>query len=179
MKNKMKNTYLILCLILISCASYKGKDKFKPQIKIIENSYKVEDRNPKSILFVFDVISCLGDFYMDLAKEIKERFKNSDTKVEFQFLINTTIGAEDIPKNKYSKNDFELVCFVEILNMKTWDNDLRNVKKGKQNYDLNFLFKKSKTEEKIGMIKLNVNSYYKIFTQNKNSSKLIRELIAD
>ncbi len=162
---------------MISCVSYK--QKFKPQVKIIENSYKAENRNPKSILFVFDVIYCLGDFYVDLAKNLKEKFKNSDTKVECSFLINTTIGVEDIPKNKYSKNDFELVCFVEISDTKTWDNDLRNIRKRKQNYDLNFLFKKSKAEQKIGMIKLNINSYYTIMTQNKNSSKLIRGLIAD
>tara|TARA_R110002126_G_scaffold290263_1_gene446854 strand:- start:3102 stop:3629 length:528 start_codon:yes stop_codon:yes gene_type:complete len=175
----MKKGILIILFSIISInfSQSQNKIKFKPGIELIENNFKTEYKNPESILFVFNVVGCEANYYMNLAKNLKKRFKKSNTKVKFNFEINTTLEIEQIPKKKYSENDFELTCFISTSNMNSWDNHL--IEKRKQNYDLNLIFEKISTKENTGKITLNINSYYTIITQNKNSSKLICELITE
>ncbi|WNW02743.1 hypothetical protein RRF68_04860 [Tenacibaculum sp. HL-MS23] len=175
----MKKGILIFLFSIISINFSLGQNKikFKPGVQIIENSFKTEYKNPESILFVFNIVGCQANFYMNLAKNLKKRFKRTNTKVKFNFNINTKLEIEQIPKKKHSEKSFELICFVSTSNMNSWDNHL--IEKRKQNYNLNLLFEKIKTKEKTETIKLNINSYYTIITQNKNSGKLICKLITE
>ena len=170
----------ILVLIVLNIISFnfslgQSNIKFKPGVKLIENYYKDEFKDPKSVLFSFDIVGCQANYYTNLAKSLKKYFKKTNTKVEFNFNIKTNIETEQIPRKKYLKSNFELICFVSTSNMKSWDKEL--IKRRKQNYDLDLIFEKAETKENVGKLKLNINSYYTIATQNKNSSKLICKLI--
>ena len=175
----MKKEILVflICMVSINLIQSQNKVNFKPEIKLLKNTFKAENKNPESVLFIFNVVNCEANYYINLAKNIKKRFKKSNTKVKFNFEINTKLEIEQIPEKKYSKNNFQLICYISTSNLKSWDNHL--TEKSKQNYDLNLRFEKNKSKEKEEKIELNINSYHTIITQNKNASKLIFKLLTE
>jgi hypothetical protein len=160
-----------------NCLDTGKKQKFKPGARITENKIPKEIKNSKSILFVFKNGGCGPYFYLDLEKYIKREFKKSDTKVEFIFASHYLAHGVKVPTTIDTSNKPELICEIIEENFKGWDNDL--YKKRKQNYDLVLTIKQSTSDTIKGLAKINVNSYWTIATQNKNTSKLIYELFND
>lgn len=84
---------------------------------------------------------------------------------------------ESIPSKEYDKYDYNLLCLTNLSEFNNWDNHL--IEKRKQNYKLNITIISNESNEIIESAKINVNSYYTITTQNKNSSEFIFELITN
>ena len=174
----MKRFSLIVLAIIFSLNAYCQKsEKFKTGVGITENNFSEEIKESGSILFIFEVNGCEANFYNDLTKHIKKRFRKSKKKVAFNYNINTIVETEKIPKKRKSLKDFELICRISVDNFKGWDNHLHE--KRKQNYDLVFTLEKNESDLTQGVATINVNSYWTIVTQNRNTSKLIYELFND
>ena len=77
--------------------------EFKPGVKLTENLITNDIKNPKSILFVFDVVGCEANFYNDLTDQLEKRFKKSDTEIGFNYDIYTNVEIEKIPKKVFPK----------------------------------------------------------------------------
>ncbi len=150
------------------------EEKFKTGVRLIEKKSVGNIKEYESILFVLEINGCESDFYIDLKKKIEKRFKKTNKNISFNFKINTIIETEQIPKDKHLYEDYDLICEIKIENFKSWDQDL--VKKRKQNYDLVLIVKNNNSNSVLSSVKINVNSYWTITTQNKNSSKLIYKL---
>jgi hypothetical protein len=178
----MKRFILLLIILLIGTNSFsQKKEKFKPGVKLEENTIISDFKSSNSILFIFKDDTHLINFYLDLTKRLKKRFKKSNKKIDFNYELFSTKPFESdlnsIPKKTFLKADYDLICLISTSNFKGFDNHL--IEKRKQNYDLNLKLEKSETNELVETAKINVNSYYTIITQNKNSSKLIYDLITD
>ncbi len=178
----MKRVVLLLIILLTATNSFsQKKEKFKPGVKLEKNTIITEFKSPNSILFIFKDDTHLINFYLDLTKKLKKLFKKSNQKINFNYELFSAqpfdSDLNSIPKNTFNKFDYELICLISISNIKSWDNHLFD--KRKQNYNLNLKLEKSETNELVKTGKINVNSYYTIATQNKNSSKLIYDLITD
>ena len=178
----MKRFILLLMISLIGTNSFsQKKEKFKPRVKLEENTIISEFKSPSSILFIFKGDTHLINFYLNLAKRLKKRFRKSNQKIDFNYELYNPKPLESdlnsVPNKIFHKADYELICLISTSNLKNWDNHL--IEKRKQNYDLNLKLEKIETNELVETAKINVNSYYTIITQNKNSSKLIYDLITD
>lgn len=178
---------LILTILLFGLNTFsQNTKKFKPGVKIIESEKIEEYKKPKSILFIFKGHTHSINYFLDLKKRIQKTFKKKmktdfkDLKLNFNYELNAKnsfkFDLDNIPTKKYNENEYESICHISISDFKGWDNDLS--KKRKQNYNLNIELKDINSIELI-KLKLNVNSYYTILTQNKNSSKLIYETIME
>ncbi len=177
---------LILILILISGLNNysQNKRKFKPGVNIIENIKISEYEKPTSILFVFEGHTHLVNNFLDLKKRIIKTFKKrmkkeyKNFKLDFDFNLNAEKSfksdLKNIPHKKHNINEYKSVCYVTLSDFKGWDNHL--IKKRKQNYNLNLILKNTDLVPLI-KLKLNINSFYTIATQNKNSSKIIYDVI--
>jgi hypothetical protein len=180
---------LFLMILLLGLNTFSQKnEKFKPGVKII-NKEKIEEyKNPKSILFIFKGHTHSINYFLDLKKRIRKTFKKKmkkgfkDFKLNFNFSLNAESPFKSdlnkIPSKKYNEKRYESICQISISDFKAWDNHLE-INKRKQNYNLNLVFKQNKTKDKKGILKINVNSYDTILTQNKNSSKLIYQAITE
>lgn len=174
----MKRFSLIVLGLILSLNIYSQEsDKFKTGVELIEKNIPDEFKDSDSILFIFDVVGCQANFYNDLKKQIKKQFRKSNKKIRFNFNINTNVEKEKIPTVKHSANEFDLTCQINVANFKGWDNDL--YKKRKQNYDLVLKIKKNGSDSVNGLAMINVNSYWTIVTQNRNTSRLIFKLFND
>jgi hypothetical protein len=174
----MKKIILIVLGLIFTLNIYSQKrEKFKTGVKLIENNIPKEFKDSNSILFVFKNGGCGPNFYIDLKKHIEKKFKKTNKKVDFIFASHYLKDDEKVPTTIDSANKHELVCEISEENFNGWDNDL--YKKRKQNYDLVLTVKKGNYDSIIGIAVLNINSYWTIATQNKNTSKLIYELLND
>jgi len=174
----MKRFTILLIILLIGINSFsQKKEKFKVGVQLTEEKNIDEFKDSDSILFILDVNGCQANFYNDLRKQIDKRFKNTKKKIGFNFNINTIVEIEKIPTERNLNKDYDLICQIVTENFKGWDNDL--YKKRKQNYDLVLKVKKNDSDLIQGIAIINVNSYWTIATQNRNSSKLIYKLFND
>ncbi|MGO3691119.1 hypothetical protein [Psychroflexus sp. S27] len=138
-----KYTLMILFSFLFMSTSFgQEKIKFLKGVQTFENRLSSEFKNPESILFVFKVVGCQANFYNDLTKHLKRRFRKSKIKTMFNYDIDTFIEAEKIPKKVHSTDEAELICYVEISDLKSWDNNM-SIHKRKQNYLIHLLLKKT------------------------------------
>jgi hypothetical protein len=175
---------LFLMILLLSLNTFSQKnEKFKPGVKIIDKEKIEEYKNPKSILFIFKGHTHSINYFLDLKKRIRKTFKKK-IKKGFKLNFNFNLNAESpfksdlnkIPSKKYNEKEYESICQISISDFKGWDNHL--LEKRKQNYNLNVELKDANSNLLISL-KLNVNSYYTIITQNKKSSKLIYKTIME
>ena len=175
---------LFLMILLLSLNTFSQKnEKFKPGVKIIDKEKIEEYKNPKSILFIFKGHTHSINYFLDLKKRIRKTFKKK-MKKGFKLNFNFNLSAESpfksdlnkIPSKKYNEKEYESICQISISDFKSWDNHL--LEKRKQNYNLNVELKDANSNLLISL-KLNVNSYYTIITQNKKSSKLIYKTIME
>ena len=174
----MKRFILLLTILLIGLNSFsQKKDKFKPGARITENKIPKDFIDSNSILFVFKNGGCGPYFYIDLKKHIEKTYKKSDKNVDFIFDSHYLKHGVEVPTTIDSLNKHELICEIKEDNFNSWDNDL--YKKRKQNYDLVLTIKKNNSDSNVGFARININSYWTITTQNKNTSKLIYKLFND
>ena len=174
--------YIILPLLLLTINSYCQKQgKFKKGINLEENKIISKIDSIESILFVFNGDTHLINFYLDLTKNFKKRFKKSEIEIDFNYDLSSKkpleADLESIPSKEYDKSNYNLLCLISLSEFNGWDNHL--IEKRKQNYKLNITINSNESNETIESAKINVNSYYTIATQNKNSSELIFELITN
>ena len=178
---------LLLIIILFSLNTFsQNSEKFEPGVKIIENEKIEEYKNPKSILFIFKGHTHSINYFLDLKKRIrktfkkkmKKDFKNLKLNFNYDLSANNSLKSDldNIPSKKYNEKEYESTCHISISDFEGWDNHL--LEKRKQNYNLNIELKNINSIKLI-TLKLNVNSYYTILTQNKNSSKLIYETLIE
>jgi|TARA_B110000914_G_C15517756_1_gene474795 hypothetical protein len=178
---------LLLVVLLAGMSSFSQKnEKFKSGVKIIDNEKIKEYKKPKSILFIFKGHTHSINYFLDLKKRIRKDFKKKMKKEfkNFKLNFNYDLNAEkpfesdlkNIPSKKYNKNDYETICYISLSYFKGWDNEL--IEKRKLNYNLNIELKTINLDPLI-TLKLNVNSYYTILTENRNSSKLIYKTIME
>ena len=161
------------------------KVEFRPGVQIFENEINPKYKTPSSILFVFGGGTHSIRYYLDLKKEIRTQFRKHKKKefkkfkLKFSFDLKSKKPLKNdlatIPSSKYHYENFEIICFITISDFNGWDNHL--IEKRKQNYLLNLKLVNWKTNQTMLKLKLNVNSYYTILTQNKNSSRLIVDAI--
>lgn len=101
-----------------------------------------------------------------------------DFQLDFNYELTAEKSLEDdldkIPSKIHNKEKYETICYISLTDIKSWDNHL--IKKRKQNYILNIQLKDKDLNELLNL-KLQVNSYYTITTENKNSSSLIYQTI--
>lgn len=178
----MKKIALLFLFFLVNLNIFsQKKENFKPGVSLIEYKIMSDLTSKNSILFIFEGDTHLINFYLDLKENLVKRFKNSKVKVDFNYeLFSKKPFKSDlslIPKQTSSKNNYDLICSISLLNFKSFDEHL--IKKRKQNYNLNLKFKEKKTNELINTAIINVNSFYTITTQNKNLSKVIYNLISN
>ena len=109
---------------------------------------------------------------------MKKDFKNLKLNFNYDLNANNSLKSDldNIPSKKYNEKEYESTCHISISDFEGWDNHL--LEKRKQNYNLNIELKNINSIKLI-TLKLNVNSYYTILTQNKNSSKLIYETLIE
>ncbi len=178
---------LLLIILLIGINGFSQKSgKFKPGVKIIENEKIEKYKKPNSILFIFKGHTHSINYFLDLKKKIRKTFKKKmkkefkHFKLNFNYDLNAKkpfkFDLDKIPSKKYNKKEYESVCHISISDFRGWDNQL--IKNRKQNYNLNVELKDINSNQLI-TLKLNVNTYYTILTQNKNSSKLIYKTIIE
>jgi len=178
---------LLLIILLIGLNTFsQNNGKFKSGVKIIENKKIEEYKNPRSILFIFKGHTHSINYFLDLKKRIKKIFKKKmkkgfkDFKLNFNYDLNAEKSfksdLDNIPSKKYNKKEYESICHISISDFKSWDN--YSIEKRKQNYNLNIELKDINSALLI-TLKLNVNTYFSILTQNKKSSKLIYEMIME
>lgn len=178
---------LLLIVLLAGMSSFSQKnEKFKSGVKIIEKEKIKEYKKPKSILFIFKGHTHSIHYFLDLKKRIRKDFKKRMKKEfkHFKLNFNYDLNAEKpfkfdlkkIPSKKYNKNEYESICYISLSDLKGWDNEL--IEKRKQNYNLNIELKTTNLDSLI-TLKLNVNTYYTIVTENRNSSKLIYKTIME
>jgi len=171
----MKRFSLLFLGLILSLTSYSQKSKkFKVGSQLTQNNISNELKESDSILFILNVKGCQANFYNDLRKKIERRFKKSNKKIGFNFDINTNREIDKIPTKVNSFKDYDLICQIVIMNFRGWDNNL--LEKRKQNYDLVLNIKNSDSNLTQEFATINVNSYWTIATQNRNSSKLIYNL---
>ena len=178
----MKRFILLLIILLIGINSFsQKKEKFKSGIKLVENTIISDFKSPNSILFIFKGDTHSINLYLDLTKRLKKLFKKTNKQIDFNYELFSAKPFESdlnsIPKKTFLKADYELICLISTSNQKGLGS--YSIEKRKQIYDLDLKLEKSATTELVGTAKINVKSYYTIITQNKNSSKLIYELIND
>jgi hypothetical protein len=169
--------YLVILLFVTSICLSQEEKSFKIGVKIVNldkaDSYKV----PKSILFEFNGNTHLVNHYLDLAKKIRRQFKKEGVKAKFNYnLLGTNPLKSDmnsIPKKKFNFKDFDVVCKYNINNFKGWDDHLFRYRK--QNYKANLILQKE--NEVLLKMTIDINTYYTISTQNKNTSKIILDNI--
>ncbi len=176
----MKRLFLLIFILLIAINTYsQKKEKFKPKVELIENIIISDFKSPSSILFIFKDNTHMINFYLDLSKRLKKQFEKSNKKIDFNYELYSIKPLESdlnsIPKELFNRTNYELICLISISNFKNWDNHL--IDKRKQNYDLNSKLERSETNELVKTARINVNSFHTIITQNKNSRKLICDLI--
>ena len=177
----------LITLLLIGLNSFsQNTTEFEPGVEIIQSDKISEYESPKSILFVFEGHTHMINNFLDLKKHIRKAFKKrmkSDFK-SFLLDFNYNLTAEKsmkedmekIPSKKYRKEKYETICYISVTDIKGWDEHL--IEKRKQNYILNADLKDKDLNELL-QLKLKVNSYYTITTENKNSSSLIYQTIME
>lgn len=181
----MKKIILLLIVFIGINAFSQNKESFKPGVKLIEGQ-KIENyKNPNSILFVFKGHSHSINFFLDLEKKIRKKFKKNKKKggkIELNFNYNLSTqnslkhDLEKIPMKKYDRKEYESICHISISDIKGWDHHL--LKKRKQSYTLDVELKDVNLSA-LKTFKLNVNSYYTILTQNKKSSSLMYQTLLE
>lgn len=184
---EMKNEIRIILLIILICslnAFSQNSENFETGVKIIENKKIEEYDKPKSILFIFKGHTHYIYYFLDLKKRLRKTFRKNlkkdfkSFKLNFNYDLNTEnpleVDLKNIPSKKYNEREYELICQISISDIKGWDNHL--IKKRKVNYNINIEIKEVDSRLLTGA-KLNVNSYFTIITQNKESGKLIYNAI--
>ena len=179
-KMLIKKFILLATSFLIGVNGYSQKKKtFISGVKLQENIIFSEVNSQDSFLFIFKDHTHLINFYLDLSERLKEEFTKSEKKVDFNFDLSSKKPFESdlksIPKEKFNKTDYTIICMISTSSFKNWDSHL--IQKRKQNYNLNIVIKKSDNDELVETAIINVNSYYTIATQNNNSSLLIYDII--
>jgi hypothetical protein len=182
----MKKMFLLIVSLISLTISSQNNKKFNPGVKLIENKKIESYKSPKSILFIFKGDTHLINYYLDLKKRIRKTFKKKMKKDFKNFKLNFNYNLtsknpykfdlENIPSKNYSKNKYESICYISMSDFKGWDNNL--LEKRKQNYNLNIELTGLNSIQLMTFI-LNVNSYFTIITQNKNSSKLIYKTLME
>jgi len=182
----MKRIFLILLLLNGLNSFSQNIEKFKSGVKITENEKISEYIAPSSILFVFEGHTHMINNFLDLKKRIRKAFKKKMKKEfrNFKLDFNYNLSAEkpfksdlsNIPSKKYNEKEYQAICYITLSDFKGWDNHL--LEKRTQNYNLNIELKDINFNN-LMKLKLNVNSYYTIASQNKNSSKIIYKAIME
>jgi len=171
--------YFILALLVVTNLYCQKQEKFKVGINLEENNIPSNIGSMESVLFVFNGDTHLINFYLDLTEHLKKRFKKSKTDIDFNYDLYSkkplVADLELIPSIKYAKSEYKLICLVSLSEFNNWDNHL--IENRKQNYKLNIVINRDESNQMVGSAKFNVNSNYTIATQNKNSSKLIFDLL--
>ena len=181
----MKIIVLIVLVCSLNAFSQKS-EKFEPGVRIIENEKIDEYNKPKSILFIFKGHTHYIYYFLDLKKRLQKTFKKNlkkdfkNFKLNFNYDLNAKnpleVDLRNIPSNKYNEREYELICQISISDIKGWDDHL--IKKRKQYYNINVEIK-DVDSRLLTVVKLNVNSYYTIITQNKESGKLIYSVVME
>lgn len=182
----MKRIFLLILLVNGLSSFSQNIGKFKVGVKITENEKISEYIVPSSILFVFEGDTHLINNFLNLKKRIRATFKKKMKKNfrNFKLDFNYNLSSEKpfksdlskIPSKKYDEKEYQAICYVTLSDFKGWDNHL--IEKRKQNYNLNIELE-DVNFNKLMKLKLNVNSYYTIATQNKKSSKIIYQAIME
>ena len=182
----MKRIFLLILLLNGLNSFSQNIGKFKPGVKITENEKTSEYITPSSILFVFEGHTHMINNFLDLEKKIRKTFKKKmkkefkNFKLDFNFNLNAEKSFKSdlssIPSKKYNEKEYQAICYITLTDFKGWDNYL--IEKRKQNYNLNIELKDIDFN-KLMKLKLNVNSFNTIATQNKNSSKIIYKAIME
>lgn len=95
--------YIIFSLLLLTINSYGQKqEKFIKGINLEENKIISEIDSIESILFIFKGDTHLINFYLDLTKNFKKRFKKSEIKIDFNY---------DLYSKKTFKSGFRINTF--------------------------------------------------------------------
>jgi len=176
----MKKIIILFAFILVSNNGFgQKKGRFKPGVKLVENIVVSEIDSTSSILFIFEGHTHLINFYLDLTENLSGQFKEVNKKIDFNYNLTAPNSLEadinSIPKEKFKPINYDLICLIKQSDINSWDN--HKIDKRKQNYNLILELKKRDNNQIIETAILNVNSYYTIATQNRNSSKFIYELI--
>ncbi|MGB5205284.1 hypothetical protein [Eudoraea sp.] len=175
----MKRYFILVLIFVVSNLYCQKQEKFKARINLEESNILPNIGSMESVLFVFTGDTHLINFYLDLTKHLKKRFKKSKTEIDFNYDLYSKkpleADLELIPSKKYDKSDYKLICLVSLSEFKNWDNHL--IENRKQNYKLNIVINRDESNHMVESAKINVNSNYTISTQNKNSSKLIFDLL--
>lgn len=174
----MKRIVLLITLLIGFNTFSQKKGKFKPGVKIIELKKIEEYKKPKSILFVFKGHTHSINYFLDLEKRVRRSFK--DIRINFNYHLNAENSLQSdlqkIPSIKYNKNNYEATGYISITDFKIWNNNVSE--SNKLNYNLNFKMEDLNLNSLI-TLKLNVNSYSTILTQNKKLNKAIYKAILE
>ncbi|GAA0728358.1 hypothetical protein GCM10009430_37440 [Aquimarina litoralis] len=176
----MKKTILIFIALQIGITAYSQEEKrFEPGSELIEKTI-ISQINPKSkILFIFKDDTHLVNFYEDLEKKIKKRFRKSKHKISFNYELTSSTPLESdlksTPQKKYDQIDHDYICIISISSIEGWDDHL--LEERKQSYYVNIKMSKTGTNIICVSGKIKVHSTFVISTQNLNTSELIYKLI--
>ena len=176
----MKNYVIFLLILLMGInANCQKNEKFKEGVKVTSKEiiFKLDSIN--SILFVFKGDTHLVDNYMSFTEELQNQAEQFDLSFIYDLFTKQPLESdlEPISKNMYDCLKHDVVCTINILSIKSCDNNMGS--KRKQNYDLSVRLHSCNTNKTVMVTMLNVNSYYTISTQNKNLSKLIYSMIKE
>ena len=169
---------LLLFLFLSTAITFSQKnEKFKAGVHSIVIKKQPNYTAPKSVLFVFTGHTHLINFYLDLSKKIRKRFKKDKVKIAFNFNLSGGNLEQDlklIPKKNAVFTDFEAVCRLKMHSFKGWDGP--EIKKRKQVYNLEI--RVNEKRETVLRATLDVKTFFTIATQNKALSKKIYRIIS-
>ncbi|MGB5202696.1 MAG: hypothetical protein WBN63_00805, partial [Eudoraea sp.] len=81
----MKRYFILALLFVVSNLYCQKQEKFKAGINLEENNIPSNIGSMESVLFVFNGDTHLINFYLDLTKHLKKRFKKSKTEINFNY----------------------------------------------------------------------------------------------
>ncbi len=167
-KTNTKVKRIFLALVFMSSFIYAQSEmEFSEKVEIIKYEQNENYTKPKVILFEFSGDTHSINYYLDLSKQLKKRFRKIGVKSKFNYNLHNPsplkADLESIPERKFNKSDFQFVCYLKMKDFNSWDNHL--LEKRKQNYKLEIKLEKMKNESVF--ILLDINTYYTIANQNK------------